>query len=91
MNRNYVLGILLIVVSVASFAFLGGSTAVFVGLAAAIAGAVAIVMGIQADEPETDPMLIAYEGTDQQPDGFDWDAHYKREFGDEQGGPHTAR
>lgn len=47
-GRNYAAAAALIVVAALSFAFLSGSTAVFIGVAAAVAGAVFLVMGIQA-------------------------------------------
>lgn len=47
-GRNYAAAVALIVVAVLSFAFLSGPTAVFTGIAAAVAGAVFLVMGIQA-------------------------------------------
>ena len=39
-GRNYAAAVALIVVAVLSFAFLSGPTAVFTGIAAAVAGAV---------------------------------------------------
>ena len=45
--RNYAVGAACIVVAVLSFAFLSGSTSVFIGVAGAVAGAVFILMGIQ--------------------------------------------
>ena len=47
-GRNYAAAVALIVVAVLSFVFLSGPTAVFIGVAAAVAGAVFLVMGIQA-------------------------------------------
>lgn len=47
-GRNYAAAVALIVVAVLSFVFLSGPTAVFIGVAAAVAGAVFLLMGIQA-------------------------------------------
>ncbi|MCT1492117.1 hypothetical protein M3G47_04215 [Corynebacterium sanguinis] len=47
-GRNYAAAVALIVFAVLSFVFLPGPTAVFIGVAAAVAGAVFLVMGIQA-------------------------------------------
>lgn len=47
-GRHYAAAVALIVVAVLSFVFLSGPTAVFIGVAAAVAGAVFLVMGIQA-------------------------------------------
>ncbi|MCT1555829.1 hypothetical protein M3E75_07685 [Corynebacterium sanguinis] len=47
-GRNYAAAVALIVFAVLSFVFLSGPTAVFIGVAAAVAGAVFLVMGIQA-------------------------------------------
>lgn len=47
-GRNYAAAVALIVVAVLSFVFLSGPTAVFIGVAAAVAGAAFLVMGIQA-------------------------------------------
>ena len=54
--RNYAIGAACIVVAVLSFAFLTGSTAVFIGIAGAVTGAVFLIMGIQASndrEPDS--------------------------------------
>lgn len=47
-GRNYAAAVALIVAAVLSFVFLSGPTAVLIGVAAAVAGAVFLVMGIQA-------------------------------------------
>lgn len=47
-SRSYAVAAALIVVAALSFVFLSGPTAVFIGVAAAVAGAVFLVMGIQA-------------------------------------------
>lgn len=76
--RNYAIGAACIVVAVLSFAFLTGSTAVFIGIAGAISGAVFLIMGVQAGEEGTD---LERPYSDAQPE-VDWDGNFKREFGD---------
>ena len=44
--RNYAIGAACIVVAVLSFAFLTGSTAVFIGIAGAVTGAVFLVLSL---------------------------------------------
>ena len=83
-GRDYALGALFIIIAVASFVFLEGATAVFIGIAGAIAGAVAIIRGIQNPaEPGPDPLQLENEAVtgDLGAEGFDWDAHYQRDFG----------
>ncbi|MEH0147774.1 hypothetical protein V6D40_08900 [Corynebacterium sp. Q4381] len=79
-GKNYALGAVLIVVCAASFAFLSGSTAVFVGIAGAIGGAVLILRGIQLADAQSDPSL--QDPMLQDPlnfdDGYDWDAEFRR-------------
>lgn len=92
---NYILGALLIVLAAASFAFLRGSTAVFIGIFGAVAGAVFIIRGIQANNTAQDPRQIELDSLNQQfeqqfdqqygteiSQDYDWDAHYQRNFGD---------
>ena len=55
---DYILGTLLILLAAASFTFLSGSTAVFIGIFGAVAGAVFIVRGIQANDTPQDPRQI---------------------------------
>lgn len=84
--RNYAIGAACIVVAVLSFAFLSGSTAVFIGIAAAIAGAVFMLMGIQGSiyqQPHT--LEQGNFGTQDPGADYDWDGNFRREFGD---GPH---
>lgn len=76
--RNYAIGAACIVVAALSFAFLTGSTAVFIGIAAAISGAVFLIMGVQAGEEGPD---LERHYFDAQPE-VDWDDNFKREFGD---------
>lgn len=77
--RNYAIGAACIVVAVLSFAFLTGSTAVFIGIAGAIAGTVFLIMGVQAaDERQPEPSTQD-PGAD-----YDWDGNFRREFGDGQ-------
>lgn len=77
--RNYAIGAACIVVAVLSFAFLTGSTAVFIGIAGAIAGTVFLIMGAQAaDERQPEPSTQD-PGAD-----YDWDDNFRREFGDGQ-------
>lgn len=79
-GKNYALGALLIVVCVASFAFLTGATAVFVGIAGAIGGAVLILRGMQLADAQSDPSL--QDPLQQDPlnfdAGYDWDAEFRR-------------
>lgn len=49
---NFIAGGTLVVVAVACFAFLDGPTAVFAGIAAAVGGAVLLIMGTQGGAPE---------------------------------------
>lgn len=87
--RNYAIGAACIVVAVLSFAFLTGSTAVFIGIAAAIAGAVFMLMGIQGSiYQQRDPLEPGNYGV-QDPvhdvgGDYDWDGNFRREFGDGQ-------
>ena len=77
--RNYAIGAACIVVAVLSFAFLTGSTAVFIGIAGAVAGTLFLIMGAQAaDERQPDPSTQG-PGAD-----YDWDGNFRREFGDGQ-------
>ena len=87
--RNYAIGAACIVVAVLSFAFLSGSTAVFIGIAAAIAGAVFMLMGIQGSiYQQQDPLEPGNYGVQdpvQDPGAdYDWDGNFRREFGDGQ-------
>lgn len=75
---DYAFGGLLIVLCVASFAFLSGPTAVFIGIASAIAGAVLILRGIQSGSQEPDPLQIENDSLDS---GVDWDAQYRKDLG----------
>ena len=90
-GANYVIGAALIVVAVLSFVFLSGATAVFIGVAAALAGAVFVVMGIQgAGENGPDLLVEDYYGQQRHnplPEpaaDYDWDGNFRREFGDGQ-------
>ena len=81
--RNFAIGAACIVVAVLSFAFLSGSTAVFIGIAAAIAGAVFMLMGIQGSiyqQPHT--LEQGNFGTQDPGADYDWDGNFRREFGD---------
>lgn len=85
--RNYAIGAACIVVAVLSFAFLSGSTAVFIGIAGAVAGAVFILMGIQGGGgQQPDPLEQGNYGVQdpvQDPGAdYDWDGNFRREFGD---------
>ena len=77
-GRYYAIGGALIVVAVLAFSFLTGSTAVFAGIAAAISGAVFLIMGVQAGDERPDLERLYFED---QPE-VDWDDNFKREFGD---------
>lgn len=89
-GRYYAIGGALIVVAVLAFAFLSGATAVFVGIAAAVAGAVFVLMGVQGSG-DTQPDALEQEYYSAQggqgsvlPDpaaDYDWDGNFKREFG----------
>ena len=84
-GRYYAIGAVLIVLAVLSFAFLTGSTAVFVGLAAAISGAVFLLMGIQgSNDRQPDPLEQGNFGTQDPAADYDWDGNFRREFGDGQ-------
>ncbi|WP_301924890.1 hypothetical protein [Corynebacterium glaucum] len=87
---DYILGTLLILLAAASFTFLSGSTAVFIGIFGAVAGAVFIVRGIQANDTPQDPRQVELDSLNEQFDAqyggemsqdYDWDAHYQRNFG----------
>ena len=54
---NFAIGAVLILVAVFSFVFLSGSTAVFIGIAAAIAGVVFLLIGAQGPKREPEPGL----------------------------------
>ena len=83
--RNYAIGAACIVVAVLSFAFLTGSTAVFIGIAGAIAGTVFLVMGIQGSgDQQQDPLEQGNFGTQDPGADYDWDGNFRREFGDGQ-------
>lgn len=83
--RNYAIGAACIVVAVLSFAFLTGSTAVFIGVAGAVTGAVFLVMGIQGSGARQ-PEALERENFGTQDPGadYDWDGNFRREFGDGQ-------
>ena len=76
-GRYYAIGGALLVVAALALTFLSGSTAVFVGIAAAVSGAVLLIMGVQAghDAPNLEQHYF-----DSQPE-VDWDDNFKREFG----------
>lgn len=76
--RYYAIGGALIVVAALALSFLSGSTAVFVGIAAAVSGAVFLIMGVQAGQ---DAPNLEQHYFDSQPE-VDWDDNFKREFGD---------
>lgn len=84
-GRNYAVAVVLIVAAVLSFMFLSGPTAVFIGIAAAVAGAVFLVMGIQAANDSGAPDTSTAD--------WDWDGDFRREFGggDVGGGPEGRR
>ena len=83
--RNYAIGAACIVVAVLSFAFLTGSTAVFIGIAGAIAGAVFMLMGIQGSiYQQQDALEQGNFGTQDPGADYDWDGNFRREFGDGQ-------
>lgn len=78
-GKNYVIGALLIVLCVASFAFLSGATAVFVGIAGAIGGAVCILRGMQlADAQDAQDDVLGPGTYDSFDNGYDWDAEFRR-------------
>lgn len=81
--RNFAIGAALIVLAALSFAFLTGSTAVFIGIAAAISGAVFLLMGIQAsNDRQPDPLEQGNFDTQDPAADYDWDGNFRREFGD---------
>lgn len=81
--RNYAIGAACIVVAVLSFAFLSGSTAVFIGIAGAVAGAVFILMGIQGSgDQQRDAFDQGSYGVQDPGADYDWDGNFRREFGD---------
>lgn len=83
--RNYAIGAACIVVAVLSFAFLTGSTAVFIGIAGAVTGAVFLVMGIQGSGDQQPDALEQGNFSTQDPGAdYDWDGNFRREFGDGQ-------
>ena len=87
--RNYAIGTACIVVAALSFAFLSGSTAVFIGIAAAIAGAVFMLMGIQgSNDKQPGALEQGTYGLQDPAADYDWDENFRREFGDGNvGGP----
>lgn len=87
-GRDYALGAFFIILAVASFVYLDGPAAVFIGIAGAIGGAVCIIRALQNPaEPGPDPLQLENDAITQNfDDGFDWDAHYQRDFGSEQPG-----
>ena len=83
--RNYAIGAACIVVAVLSFAFLTGSTAVFIGIAGAVTGAVFLIMGIQGSgDQQPDAFEQGNFGTQEPAADYDWDGNFRREFGDGQ-------
>ena len=83
--RNYAIGAACIVVAVLSFAFLTGSTAVFIGIAGAVTGAVFLIMGIQGSGDQQPGALEQGNFGTQDPGAdYDWDGNFRREFGDGQ-------
>ena len=77
-GRDFIIGALLIALCAASVVFLEGSTAVFVAIAAAITGAIFIIRGLQAGEPDPDTRIF---GEDTLDTGVDWDNEFKRDLG----------
>ncbi len=100
-GRDYALGGILIVIAAAAFTFLSGQTAVFTGIAAAIAGAVLILRGIQANndsgqdlrqrELDANGFYPEHDLDGQFDSNVDWDAHYQRDLGGQSGGPASGR
>lgn len=101
---NYTLGGIFLLLAVVSFTFLSGSTAVFIGIFGAITGSVFVIRGLQASKGVLDPRQVEADAwgeqfnaqySDNQPGGFDWDAHYQRNFGQgndgNTGGPTSSR
>lgn len=96
-GRDYALGGILIVIAAAAFTFLSGQTAVFTGIAAAVAGAVLILRGIQANndsgqdlrqrELDANGFYLEHDLDGQFDSNVDWDAHYQRDLGGQSGGP----
>lgn len=91
-GRYYAIGGALIVVAVLAFAFLSGATAVFVGIAAAVAGAVFVLMGVQGSgDRQPDALEQEYYSAQGGQGGalpdpaadYDWDDNFKREFGED--------
>ncbi|EEI18096.1 hypothetical protein M3D57_05425 [Corynebacterium sanguinis] len=77
-TTHFAIGGALIVVAVGSFVFLDGSTAVFIGIASAIAGALFLVMGAQGPKQDPDVGLPSLDGTVVEPDLW---AQFDREHG----------
>lgn len=75
---NYAIGGVLILVAVFSFVFLHGPTSVFIGIGAAIAGVVFLLIGGQAPKPEPELGLPAFDGTPTDSDPW---AQFDREHG----------
>lgn len=90
-GRDFAIGGVLIVLAVVALCFLDGATAVFTAVIAGVAGAVLIIMGIQAgDGSSGDAQLDDALGTDSllgpedqtgAGSGFDWDAAFQRDLG----------
>lgn len=94
-GRDYAFGGFLMVLATLAMVFLDGSLAVFVAVAAAVSGMVLFVRGAQIEHFNDDPLAPDEygipgprgEGFNTGLDsGFDWDAHYRREFGEGSGG-----
>ena len=94
-GRDYAFGGFLMVLATLAMVFLDGSLAVFVAIAAAVSGMVLFVRGSQIEHFAEDPLAVEEygipgprgEGFNTGLDsGFDWDAHYRREFGEGSGG-----
>lgn len=89
-GRNYALGAVSIIASVAAITFLDDSTAVFIAVAAAVAGAVCFVIGIQsATDRHPDTLEQGQSGlpethhAEDPASTIDWDADFRREFGED--------
>ncbi len=89
---NYVAGGALLILAAFSVIFLDGPTAVYVAVFCSIAAAVLLIRGAQGtDTSRSAPDLgLTQVGEADDPsipnnqgdfDSYDWDAHYKKEFG----------
>lgn len=88
-KMDLLLGILAIVVAGLAVVFLSGSIGVFTAIGAALVGVVLLIRAAQSEGNEAPADPLHLENSEEA--GFDWDAHYQREFGNPDDNPYSQR